>query len=186
MKNTSCIALLALAVILAACASTRAQGIYAAAATATPATYTFSCNGNLPLNVTLDSFNFSLQNTLNIGSQSSGAGAGKVTFNSLTVKFRTNSADAQRLLQMVRAGQHFSDCTLTETLGDAGRGVAIPGGFSKGAPNSGSTLQWVFGSVAPSGLTVIGSDASNTDSGGFNVPTGFIEANFEYGAVTME
>ena len=185
MKNTSCIALLALAVILAACASARAQGI-SAAATATPATYTFSCNANLPLNVTLDSFNFNLQSVLNIGSQSSGAGAGKVTFNPLTVKFRTDSADARRLQQMVQTGQHFSDCTLTETLGDAGRGAAIPGGFSKGAPNSGSTLQWVFRLVAPSGLTVIGSDASNTDSGGYNVPTGFIEANFEYGAVTME
>jgi len=173
MKNALRFSPLALAAILAAGAGAHAQR------PSTPATYTFSCNSSSPLNVPLVSFNFNLQSVLNIGSQSSGAGAGKVTFNPLTVKFRTNSADAQRLLQMVESGQHFNDCTLTETLGAAGRGFGGPGG-------SGSTLQWVFRLVAPSAVTVIGSDGSNTDSGGTDVPTGFIEVNFEYGAVALQ
>ena len=175
MKDASRFALVALAVILAACASARAQR---ESATAAPATYTFNCNADSPLNVALESFNFNLQNALSIGSQSSGAGAGKVTFNALTVKFRADGADTQRLLQLIRSGQHFNDCTLTEVLGIAAA--------SKGNPKGSSSIRWVFRLVAPSGLTVIGSDASNTDSGGADVPTGFIEVNFEYGAVTVE
>jgi hypothetical protein len=136
-----------------------------------PATYTFSCDSASPLTLTPVSFSFGIQNTTDIGSQSSGAGAGKVTFNTLTVKFRTNKTVVQ-LLQDVETGKHYSACTLTETIRSQGRRLGAATVFT-----------WDFHLVFPSSVTMIGSDGSNTNSGGTDVPTGYVEAGFEYGAV---
>ena len=46
--------------------------------------------------------------TLNIGSQSSGAGAGKVTFNDLTLQFAQAGLDPQ-LLTMLTSGAAFAE-----------------------------------------------------------------------------
>lgn len=135
------------------------------------ARYAFSCDSASPLSITPVSFNFSLNQTLNIGSQGSGAGAGKVTFSTLTVKFRMDKNYLQ-LMQDVESGAHYSACTLTETTQSLGKGGAAS-----------TTYTWDFRLVAPASVTLIGSDGSNTDSGGTNVPTGYVEAGFEYGAV---
>lgn len=136
-----------------------------------PATYTFSCDSTSPLTVTPVSFSFGVQNTTDIGSQSSGAGAGKATFNTLTVKFRANRSLLQ-LLQDVETGKHYSACTLTETIRSQGRRLG-----------ANTVFTWDFHTVFPSSVTMIGSDGSNTSSAGTDVPTGYVEAGFEYGAL---
>jgi hypothetical protein len=139
-----------------------------------PATYAFSCDSATQLNLTPVSFSFGIQNTIDIGSQSSGAGAGKVTFNTLTVKFRTNRNVVQ-LIQDVETGKHYSACTLTETIRSQGRRLG-----------SNTVFTWDFHLVLPSSVTMIGSDGSNTSSGGSDVPTGFVEVGFNYGALQTQ
>jgi len=166
MKMHGILAMFALAAIPAATLNAQAPP------QATPARYAFTCDSASALSLTPVSFNFSVSQNLNIGSQSSGAGAGKVTFSTLTVKFRTSGSYAQ-IWQDVERGAHYSACTLTETTRSLGKGGA-----------AGATYTWDFHLVAPASVTLIGSDASNTDSGGTNVPTGYVQATFEYGAVS--
>lgn len=165
MKIQAILAMIAMAAVPAAMVS--AQN----AAPPAPATYTFSCDSASPLTLTPVSFNFGVQAPTTTGSGSSGAGAGKVTFSTLTVKFRIDKAYAQ-LLQDAESGKHYSACTLTETTHSLSR----RGG-------AGTVFTWDFLLVIPTNVTVIGSDASNTDSGGADVPTGYVEAGFEYGAL---
>lgn len=56
-------------------------------------------------------FNFDIENTLNIGSASGGAGAGKVQFNEFNVKKRTDKASPILFLNCCNGG-HFNDVHL--------------------------------------------------------------------------
>ncbi len=56
-------------------------------------------------------FNFDIENTLNIGSASGGAGAGKVQFNEFNVKKRTDKASHVLFLNCCSGG-HFNDVSL--------------------------------------------------------------------------
>ena len=56
-------------------------------------------------------FNFDIENTLNIGSASGGAGAGKVQFNEFNVKKRTDKASHVLFLNCCSGG-HFNDVYL--------------------------------------------------------------------------
>jgi Type VI secretion system effector, Hcp len=144
--------------------------INAAANAAVPATHAFTCDSDTPLNLTPVSFNFQIAQTLDVGSQSAGAGTGKVIFNPLTIKFAAEPAYAD-LLKAVESGSHFNSCTLTETVREARHRT------------SATVYQWKFNLVLLASLSAIGSDGSNTDSGGMNVPTGYMQATFEYGAI---
>ncbi len=57
------------------------------------------------------SFSFDTEQTLNIGSQSSGAGAGKVTFNPFSFRLKSSSLDPQ-FFKMLCSGQSFKTVTL--------------------------------------------------------------------------
>ncbi len=59
----------------------------------------------------LSEFNFDIENTLNIGSASGGAGAGKVQFNEFNVKKRTDKASPVLFLNCCNGG-HFGDVEL--------------------------------------------------------------------------
>ena len=59
----------------------------------------------------IDDFSFDIEQVLNIGSQSSGAGAGKVTFNPFSITRKTDRASPM-LFQMCCAGQHFKIVSL--------------------------------------------------------------------------
>ena len=59
----------------------------------------------------IDDFSFDIEQTLNIGSQSTGAGAGKVTFNPFQVN-RPIDRSSPELFQMACAGKPFQDVRL--------------------------------------------------------------------------
>lgn len=59
----------------------------------------------------IDSFSLGAHGTSNIGSQSSGAGAGKATFETFTITKQIDSA-SPTLFQAAATGKHFPDATL--------------------------------------------------------------------------
>jgi type VI protein secretion system component Hcp len=65
-----------------------------------------------PLTVDLYSFSTSAQQPLNIGSQSSGAGAGKVTFSPATMTIPVGAA-SMALLDDFTAGDHLNNVSVT-------------------------------------------------------------------------
>ncbi|WP_210326193.1 hypothetical protein, partial [Bradyrhizobium guangdongense] len=67
---------------------------------------TFTVDGNKLFG--LHGFSFSDDQTLNIGSQSTGAGAGKVTFNPLHLSFSQLGLDP-KLFQMLASGTAFKE-----------------------------------------------------------------------------
>src|SRR4051812_39363545 len=59
----------------------------------------------------ISEFSFGAENTLNIGSATSGAGAGKATFKEFTVKKQTDSASG-KLLILLGTGGHYKKVQL--------------------------------------------------------------------------
>src|SRR3974377_2069083 len=59
----------------------------------------------------VDSYAFDLEQTLNIGSQASGAGAGKITFNPFTITRKTDKSSPV-LFQMACSGTPFQSVSL--------------------------------------------------------------------------
>ncbi len=78
----------------------------------------------------VEEYNFDIEQTLNIGSQSSGAGAGKVTFNPFSI---TRSIDIASpiLYQMACSGTAFETVTLAlrKSMGAGGGGEETSGGI---------------------------------------------------------
>src|SRR5260221_672264 len=72
--------------------------------------------------LTLDSYQFGFVNATTIGSATSGAGAGKATFNELTVTDPLSGASPQLFAALV-AGGHYQTAVLTQRNG-AGDPVA--------------------------------------------------------------
>ena len=64
-----------------------------------------------PVLFEIEEFSFGIEQTLNIGSQSTGAGAGKVTFNPFSIT-RKIDRSSPTLLQMSCAGQPFKEVVL--------------------------------------------------------------------------
>jgi len=73
----------------------------------------------------IDDFSFDIGQTLNIGSQSSGAGAGKVTFNPFQVTKKVDSA-TPLLLQSAITGAVFREIKCSFYSADASTGATIP------------------------------------------------------------
>lgn len=69
----------------------------------------------------INSFDFGIENTLNIGSKGGGAGAGKATFNEFTVEKDTDKGSANLFLACCNGG-HYGDVTLIlrKAGGDSG------------------------------------------------------------------
>jgi type VI secretion system secreted protein Hcp len=118
----------------------------------------------------IDDFNFDIEQVLNIGSQSSGAGAGKVTFNPYNITRKTDRISAQ-LFQLCCAGQHFKMVSLF--LRRAG-GAAAGSGATM---SSGTTfLRYDFALVAVKTISWSGSDGDEACKE---------EVAFEYGALRV-
>ena len=120
----------------------------------------------------IDDFSFDIEQVLNIGSQSSGAGAGKVTFNPFQVTRKTDRL-SPKLFTMCCAGQHFKMVSLY--LRRAGGGAAGAGGT--GTQTSGTTfLRFDFALVAVKTISWSGSDGDEAPKE---------EVAFEYGALQV-
>lgn len=118
----------------------------------------------------IDDFSFDIEQVLNIGSQSSGAGAGKVTFNPFQITRKTDLA-SPKLYLMCCAGQHFRQVTLCLRRG----GGAADGNATM---SSGTTfLRFDFGLVAVKTISWSGSDGDESPKE---------EVTFEYGALKVQ
>lgn len=114
--------------------------------------------GQIKFNVSY--FNFGVQNTLSIGSASSGAGAGKITFQPLEVHAALSTFSS--LLPALSTGGVIQSCLLNTTMGD------------------GSPVEFEFKLVALASLNAVASmPAQNSE------PARYTDANFEYGAVEV-
>ena len=101
----------------------------------------------------IDDFSFDIEQVLNIGSQSSGAGAGKVTFNPFQVTRKTDRA-SPKLFMMCCGGQHFKQVVLC---------IRRAGGDTS---TSGTTfLRFDFGLVAVKTISWSGSDGDEFAEG---------------------
>lgn len=113
----------------------------------------------------IDDFSFDIEQVLNIGSQSSGAGAGKVTFNPFQVTRKTDRA-SPKLFMMCCGGQHFKQVVLC---------IRRAGGDTT---TSGTTfLRFDFGLVAVKTISWSGSDGDEAPKE---------EVTFEYGALKVQ
>ncbi len=123
----------------------------------------------------IDDFSFDIEQVLNIGSQSSGAGAGKVTFNPFQVTRKTDRA-SPILFTMCCAGQHFKQVSLY--LRRAGGGASGGINTAQGAATSGTTfLRFDFALVAVKTISWSGSDGDEACKE---------EVTFEYGALQVK
>jgi len=129
----------------------------------------------------IDDFNFDIEQVLNIGSQSSGAGAGKVNFNPFKISRKTDRA-SPIFFMMCCAGQHFSQVSLC--LRRAGGAAGTSGGGSNTANQTGATmssgqtfLRFDFALVAVKTISWAGSNGDES-------PKEDIE--FEYGALKVQ
>jgi len=114
----------------------------------------------------ISEFSFGAETTLNIGSGTTGAGAGKATFKEFTVKKQTDSA-SPLLLQVLGTGDHFK----TVQLFLRKSGAAAADGKSGKA-----YLVFAFGMVAVKSIDWSGSS-------GDDVPTESLI--FEYGELMI-
>lgn len=122
----------------------------------------------------IDDFSFDIEQVLNIGSQSSGAGAGKVTFNPFQVTRKTDRA-SPTLFTMCCAGQHFKQVSLyLRRAGGGGTSLTA----SEGSVTSGTTfLRFDFALVAVKTISWSGSDGDEACKE---------EVQFEYGALQVQ
>ena len=115
----------------------------------------------------IDDFNFDIEQVLNIGSQSSGAGAGKVTFNPFTITRKTDRA-SPTLFTMCCSGQHFESVSLYI------RRAGGQGSMSDGMSSGWTFLRFDFALVAVKTISWSGSDGDESPKE---------EVAFEYGAL---
>jgi type VI secretion system secreted protein Hcp len=119
--------------------------------------------GQVPQNAFFPVLDWSmdLQQTLNIGSQATGAGAGKVAFNALSVT-RVVDSFSPKLFQMAAAGTPFAYVDLLESRASASD------------PRGQAFLGWRFG------LTAVASIAWSHDD--------YVKetVSFQYGSLTMQ
>ena len=110
-------------------------------------------------------FGFGASNTLSIGSETGGAGAGKVTFEEFTVKKRTDNGSPILFLMCCNGG-HFNDVVLK--LRKAGVELDKSGG---------NYLTFSFKLVAVQSITWSGADGDDVCEE---------EVVFQYGAIQIE
>jgi len=125
----------------------------------------------------IDDFSFDIEQVLNIGSQSSGAGAGKVTFNPFQIT-RKSDRLSPKLFMMCCAGQHFKIVSLyLRRSGGSATGVTGTGGVTSASQTSGTTfLRFDFALVAVKTISWSGSDGDESCKE---------EVQFEYGALQV-
>jgi hypothetical protein len=121
-----------------------------------------SCTSNTStITANLSFYDLGLSNTLNIGSQSSGAGAGKVTFNPLEI--HTAVINFAQFFQVAQNGATFNSCTLT-------------------AKTNGEAVEYKFSLVAISSLDAIASSPRTTE----DKPASYLDVKLIFGAVEVK
>ena len=123
---------------------------------------TLACTGStgqIKFNVSF--FTFGVEDPLNIGSQSSGAGAGKVTFQPLEVHAALSTFAS--LVGPATEGKDFQSCILTTAFGD------------------GAQSEFEFKLVVISSLAAAASSPAQQGE-----PARYTDVKFEYGAVEVK
>jgi type VI secretion system Hcp family effector len=125
----------------------------------------------------ISDFSFDIEQILNIGSASSGAGAGKVTFNPYSIT-RTTDRASPTLFTMCCAGQHFKQVSLyLRRAGGAAGSVSSGTTAGSATAQSGLTfLRFDFALVAVKTINWTGSDGDESPKE---------EVTFEYGALQV-
>jgi hypothetical protein len=143
--------------------------------TAADSAYNFRCVGPA-LDLTLDSFSLPISRSTAIASAS--AGAAKPPTSSLTIDFPANKAYSTLYSQVIK-GDHYSSCTLVET-------VTVSGGAA------GSTVfTWTFSQVTPTNVTAIWRNTSSTGSAnpgsqGTELPVAQIRVTLTYSEIRFD
>lgn len=106
-------------------------------------------------------FTFGLQNPSSLGSGSSGAGAGKVTFQPLEVHAALSTFES--LVSTASNGTHLESCTLATRLAD------------------GTRATFLFKLLAVQSLTAVASSTGNRTE-----PAQYTDVQFLYGAVEVK
>ncbi len=119
--------------------------------------------------VEISEFSFGIETTLSIGSQTSGAGAGKATFKEFTIKKLTDTA-SPLLMQCLGTGDHYEKVQLF--LRKSGSAAGAGGGGKSGK----AYLVFAFRLVAVKSIEWAGSS-------GDDVPTETVV--FEYGELMV-
>lgn len=125
----------------------------------------------------IDDFSFDIEQVLNIGSHSSGAGAGKVTFNPFQITRKTDRA-SPTLFLMCCAGQHFQQVSLfLRRAGGAASGVTDTSASGATASSGLTFLRFDFRLVAVKTISWSGADGDESPKE---------EVTFEYGALQVQ
>jgi hypothetical protein len=121
-----------------------------------------SCTSNTStITANLSFYDLGLSNTLSIGSQSSGAGAGKVTFNPLEI--HTAVINFAQFFQVAQNGATFSSCTLS-------------------AKTNGEAVEYKFSLVAISSLDAIARSPRTAE----DKPASYLDVKLAFGAVEVK
>lgn len=124
----------------------------------------------------ISDFSFDIEQILNIGSATSGAGAGKVTFNPYSITRFTDRA-SPIFFQSCCSGQHFQQVTLYLRRAGGASGN-VTSNTSPGTAQSGLTfLRFDFRLVAIKTINWSGSDGDESPKE---------EVTFEYGALQIQ
>lgn len=140
--------------------------------TETDTAYNFRCVGPA-LDLKLDSFSLPISRAA--AASTSGAAA-KPPTSSLTIEFPTSKAYSTLYAQVIK-GDHYSSCTLVET-------VVLPIGEA-GKSNT-TVFTWTFSQVTPTNVTAIWRNASSTGSTGADLPTAQIRVTLTYTEIRFE
>ncbi len=144
--------------------------------------------------ISLDSYRFGFQQALSIGTSTSGAGAGRVTFQDLNVATALGP-ESPMLLQSLAAGAVFASATLTQrdasgaavvewSLGDVLLASDSISGGGSTAPAE--NLQLAFATVTEATSAAVGSWDVATNAAGTPAPTSVPDALPAAGATGME
>ena len=121
-----------------------------------------SCTSNTStVTANISFYDLGLSNALNIGSQSSGAGAGKVTFNPLEI--HTAVINFSQFFQAASNGGTFTSCTLT-------------------TKTNGDTVEYKFSLVSIASLDAIARSPRTTG----DKPASYLDVKLNYGAVEVK
>jgi type VI protein secretion system component Hcp len=107
-------------------------------------------SGGAPVNVPITQYSFDVGQSLSLGSQSSGAGAGKVDFSPLQVTTQPD-ANTPELFQYTTAGMHFNSASLEVPTAGGGAEtftfglVALEQISWSGGPTGGQAGAWAGG-----------------------------------------
>jgi type VI secretion system secreted protein Hcp len=124
----------------------------------------------------IDDFSFDIEQVLNIGSQSSGAGAGKVTFNPFQITRKSDRA-SPILFTMCCSGQHFKVVSLYLRRSGGGTSSSANTGTSATMTSGTTFLRFDFALVAVKTISWSGADGDEACKE---------EVTFEYGALKVQ